>query len=327
MSELFWLGVGVFVATVCVLEGIAFLLRPRWDPEQRIVRRRIAKIVVSESELDAAEGVDITRKHRPLSDVPWLHSVLSRIPGIYQLNQLVVQSGTTHSLGVFVLAAAVIVLGTLFLLSTIFGGFLFPLLVGLIAGCSPIGYLYFKKEKRLRKFERQLPEALDLMARSLRAGHAFAGGIQMVAQEFEDPIGTEFERVLNEVNFGASVEQALKNLVQRTACPDVKFFTVAVIVQRESGGNLAEILETIARLIRERFKLRGRITALSAEGKLSAGILAGLPFCIALALSLMNPQYLSVLLSDPIGKFLMVVALCMMALGVYVMRRIIDIRV
>ena len=237
------------------------------------------------------------------------------------------QSGTTHPLGVFLLAAVVIVLGTLVLLSTIFGGFLFPLVAGLIAGCCPIGYLYFKKEKRLRKFERQLPEALDLMARSLKGRPRICGGLQMVAQEFEDPIGREFERVLNEVNFGASVEQALKNLVQRVDVPDLKFFSVSVIIQRESGGNLAEILETIARLIRERFKLRGRIKALAAEGKLSAVILAGLPFCIALALMILNPHYLSVLISDPIGKFLMVVALCMMALGIYVMRRIIDIRV
>jgi tight adherence protein B len=315
------------VATVCVLEGIAFLLRPRWDPEQTSVRRRIEKIVVSDPGIEAAEDVDITRKRRPLSDVPWLHRVLARIPIMHQLDRLVVQSGTTHSLGVFLLATAVIVLGTLVLLSTIFGGFVFPLVAGLIAGCCPMGYLYFKKEKRLQKFERQLPEALDLMARSLRAGHAFAGGLQMVGQEFEDPIGAEFERVLNEVNFGGSVEQALKNLVQRVDVPDLKFFTVSVIIQRESGGNLAEILETIARLIRERFKLRGRIKALSAEGKLSAVILIGLPFCIALALSIMNPLYLSVLFSDPIGRFLMVVALCMMALGIYVMRRIIDITV
>ena len=145
----------------------------------------------------------------------------------------------------------------------------------------------------MKKFERQFPEALDLMARSLRAGHAFSGGLQMVAQEFDDPMGAEFLRVMNEINYGSPVDQALKNLTHRIDVKDLTFFTVSVIMQRETGGNLAAILESIARLVRERFKLQGKIRALSAEGKLSAIILLALPFFVALALSIINPTYLT----------------------------------
>ena len=179
----------------------------------------------------------------------------------------------------------------------------------------------------MRKFERQLPDALDLVARSLRAGHAFSGGLQMVADEFDDPLGTEFQRTVAQINLGVSIEQALKNLADRVDCPDLKFFAVSVIIQRESGGNLAEILESISSLIRERFRLRGKIRTLTAEGKLSAGILVGIPFFVAFALSFMNPDYVRVLSTDPTGKILVAVALIMMGIGIAWMKKMITLKV
>ena len=134
-------------------------------------------------------------------------------------------------------------------------------------------------------------------------------------------------QVLNEINYGALADQALKNMTERVDVPDLKFFTVSVIIQRESGGNLAEILESIARLIRERFKLLGKIRALSAEGKLSAIILTGLPFFVVMALSIISPSYLPVLVEDPAGKMMVVLALCMMSVGVLVIKKMINIRV
>jgi tight adherence protein B len=179
----------------------------------------------------------------------------------------------------------------------------------------------------MEKFQRQLPEALDLIARALKAGHAFPGALKMVADEMDDPIGHEFDKTLNEINFGVGVAEALKNLANRVDCLDLKFFVVAVVIQRETGGNLAEILENIARIIRERFKFHGRVKILAAEGKLSAIILTGLPFVTAFVLLLTNPQYIQLLTRDPIGRVLVGVGLCLMALGIFSMKRMIAIKV
>ena len=194
-------------------------------------------------------------------------------------------------------------------------------------GLIPFVYIYVKKRKRMRKFERQLPDTMDLIARALKAGHALSGGLQLVGEEFGDPIGTEFQRTVNEINFGVAVPDALKALAQRVDCKDLKFFVMSVIIQRETGGNLAEILENIARLIRERFKLQGRIRVLSAEGKLSAIILVAIPFFLGFALSIINPDYINTLFEDPIGIVLLVFASVMMALGILMMKKMVAIRV
>jgi len=192
---------------------------------------------------------------------------------------------------------------------------------------TPFLYILIARNQRMAKFERQLPDALDLVARSLRAGHAFSGALQMVAQEFPDPIGPEFAKTFAEINFGISVQDALKNLTQRIDCQDLKFFAISVIIQRESGGNLAEILESIGSLIRERFKLHGRIRTLAAEGKISAIILIALPFLVAGLIYVMNREYLQLLFSEPVGKLMLVLALVGMLLGVAVMKKIVTIRV
>jgi tight adherence protein B len=168
---------------------------------------------------------------------------------------------------------------------------------------------------------------MDLIARALKAGHALSGGLQLVGEEFGDPIGTEFERTVNEINFGVAVPEALKALARRVDCNDLKFFVMSVIIQRETGGNLAEILENIARLIRERFKLHGRIRVLSAEGKLSAIILVAIPFFLGFVLSIINPEYINTLFEDPIGIVLVIFACVMMAFGILMMKKMVAIRV
>jgi len=179
----------------------------------------------------------------------------------------------------------------------------------------------------MKKFQAQLPEALDLMARSLRAGHAFSTGMKLAADEFDDPLGTEFNITLDEINFGLGVPEALKNLVNRVDCPDLVFFVVSVILQRETGGNLAEIMQNSAHLIRERYKFYGKVKTLSAEGKLSAVILTIMPFAVAGALYIMNKKYIMTLFTEHIGKVMCGVALVLMVIGAFVMSRIVDIEV
>jgi tight adherence protein B len=244
-----------------------------------------------------------------------------------KLSRMIEQSGTESTLGVFILLSIVLAAGGFVISLWVASNALLSLIIAFFLGVFPFLYVYLKKKRRMEKFQRQLPDALDLIARALKAGHAFTGGLKMVGDELGEPVGTEFEKTLHEINFGSGVPEALKGLTQRVDCPDLRFFIISVIIQRETGGNLAEILAKIAYLIRERFKLQNRVQVLSAEGKLSAIILIAIPFVIALALSVLNPVYIKTLFIDPIGKALVAFSLLMMAIGMVVMKRMIEIRV
>jgi tight adherence protein B len=179
----------------------------------------------------------------------------------------------------------------------------------------------------VEKFKRQLPDGMDLIARALKAGHAFTGGMSLAADEFDDPLGPEFAETLDEINYGVSVGDALKNLAARVDCGEIRYFVVGVILQRETGGNLAELMETLATLIRERFKFDGKVKTLAAEGKLSAIILILLPIGIFGYLWLTNPNFLAPLITEPAGKFMILGAIVMMIMGALVMKKMVDIKV
>jgi tight adherence protein B len=172
-----------------------------------------------------------------------------------------------------------------------------------------------------------MPEGLELIARSLRAGHALPSGMKLAAEHFEDPLGPEFAETLDEINFGVSVADALKNLAGRMHCKEVSYFVVAVILQRETGGNLAELMESLAHLIRENYKFHGKVRTLSAEGRLSAVVLIALPFLIAGWIKLSTPAFLEPLLAEPVGRLMLISAGIMMVLGIIVTRKMIKIDV
>ena len=179
----------------------------------------------------------------------------------------------------------------------------------------------------MQKFERQIPEGLELIARALRAGHAFTSGMKLAADELGDPFGIEFQETIDEINFGVSVSDALRNLVKRIDCPDLKFFVIAANIQRETGGNLAEIIENIARIIRDRSKLYAKIRVLTAEGRISAIILSILPFAVMGALFFLNPDYMKILFSDPVGRKMATVAAIMMVTGIFIIQKLAKIKV
>lgn len=317
------IGIGIFITVILLIEGAYVGIRAVRNSEKIRIRKRLRSL--SAGGMKSAE-IDIVRR-RILSEVPWLNRILLRITQMHKLDRLLEQANTRLPLGFFILM-------TFFLGSA--GYF-----VGKFVGVKPIGlivisillamlpflYLYLKKQKRMARFQEQLPEALDLVARALKAGHAFSGGLKMVSDEFGDPIGTEFSKTLDEINFGVGVNEAMKNFARRVDCQDLEFFVVSVIVQRETGGNLAEILEKIAYLIRERFKLYGHIRALAAEGKLSAIILVALPPLIATYLVFVNPKYISLLIEDPIGIGMAITAVLLMISGIIAMKRMIAIKV
>jgi len=273
-----------------------------------------------------ASDVDIERK-RSLSDVPWFHRGLGALSWTRTLDAVLIQAQVKANVGVFILVAALTGLAGFVATFALMDGYVFPAAVGLCLGALPFMWLRRKWKKRMLKFQRGLPDALDLIARALQAGHAFSQGMRMVADEFGDPIGPEFEKTLDEINFGVAADQALRNLTQRVSCPDLKFFVVSVNIQRETGGNLAEIVTNISGLVRERFKLNGRVRVLAAEGKLSAYVLLALPFAIAFVIKLINPEYMSLLFETEQGKTMAVGALGMMAAGAVAIRKMIRIKV
>ncbi len=315
------IGIGTFICVVLLIEGGSMVFRSLRSPEEKEIRRRLNRLTSLEY-----DNIDIVRK-RMLSEVPWLNQKLLKLKWAGSAGLLLEQAGTRHTLGFYVLVSAFLAFLGFAVGSWLQLSYFVSILPGACLGSLPLFHILKKKRKRMEKFQGQLPEALDLVARALRAGQALPGSLKMVADEMDDPIGDEFDKTLNEINFGVGVPEALKNLANRVDCLDLKFFVIAVVIQRETGGNLAEILENIARIIRERFKLHGRIRILAAEGKLSAAILTGLPFVTAFVLLLANPDYIKILIRDPLGRALAGLVLSLMILGIFAMRKMIAIKV
>ena len=193
--------------------------------------------------------------------------------------------------------------------------------------CLPWCWLFLRRRKRLREFGRQLPQALDLISRALRAGHSLASGFELVSSEMADPIGTEFGRCYEEQNLGISFDDAVKGLAKRIPDLDLQFLVTALILQRQTGGDLAEVLDKISDLIRGRFQLRGQIQALTGEGRLSGIVLLALPPVLFLVMYYMNPAYCQPLFDDPLGRQMLLTAVASQAVGALVIRKIINIKV
>src|SRR5579884_53611 len=218
-----------------------------------------------------------------------------------------------------------------FVLGYLFNVLVFPLLseivLAILLGGAPYFWVSFKRRQRLGEFEEQFPEALDFIARAMRSGHAFSVSLEMLGDETPDPLGREFRTLFNEQNLGAPIETAMGNLIKRVPLLDVRFFVSVVLLQRQTGGNLAEVLTRLAYLIRERFRLRGQVKAVSAHGRMTAGVLTVLPIVTMLLLRVVAPGYLESMVADTDGKYMIVSAIVLMGIGYYIMKRITNIEV
>ena len=319
-----FISLGIFATVVCLLEGgyYAYQVLSRRGKEIQRVKVRIQEWSV-QPEL---QRLDIVR-NQTLSDIPWLHDLLAPINKLHGVRRLHELGNNRLSFGTFFLASLLMGLLIVVVCLQLHTHFAIAVVSAAMGASFPFGYLYWKKTRRMAQFQRQLPEALELIARALRAGHAFFVGLKLVGEEFSEPIGSEFKRAFDEVSMGISVQQALQNLANRVDCPDVKFFVTSVSVQRETGGNLAEIVESLGHLIRKRFELYMKIKALSAEGRVSAIILFALPILLGLVLYRMNPEYIGLLFTDPVGHTMLMVGSTLMVVGAFVTTRIINIEV
>lgn len=321
--NLWIISVLIFTAAISIIELLRYAFRHLKTVKRARVKRRIEKYTYIES---SNEELDILKK-RVYSDVPILNRLLHGLFFIRSLDRLTLQANTKLPVGFFILLSlllfalgywglAVTTANKYLALATASSGFIIP-----------FAYLGGLKARRIKKFQAQLPEGLDLIARSLKAGHAFTSGMKLAADEFPDPLGTEFHNTLEEINFGVSTQQALRDLAKRIDCPEIKYFTVAVILQRETGGNLAELLEELAHLMRKKVKFEGKVKSLAAEGKLTAIILVIVPFLMALYLELNTPGYLEVFFTHPIGKILLISFSTLMIIGIIVLKKMVDIKV
>lgn len=315
----------ITIAVFCILEGLLLYWQGRNTPELKRIKKQL-KEIDHQSDKQIAADVSLMEHLRPLSDIPWLNKLLLRFPPAKQMDLYLIQADVASPLGVFLLLSVVLGLAGFVIMLMVTRNF-WVSLSGVALGAAPFIILRLMKNQRMKKFEQQLPDALDMIARSLRAGHSLAGGMEMVGQEFSEPLGPEFARTVTQISYGVGLEQALRNLATRVDCPDLKFLVVSVAIQRESGGNLGEIMENIARIIRERFVLRGKIRTLAAEGKFSAVILVILPFLVAMSLFVINRDYISELFMDHRGRIMIGVAVGMMMVGLYFIRRIINLKV
>lgn len=318
------LAVLVFVSVILLIEGLVSLWKTHKGPEVSRVKRRLQALAATS---DNSAPTHLL-KQRLLGETSVLEQLLLRLPRLRQLDRVLLQSGLRWTVaGVVLSSAAAAALGWLL------GSEFAPQspLIGLLAaggGASlPVALMLHRRARRLQHMARQLPDMLDLITRALRAGHAFTSALKMAGEEMPEPISSEFRTVHDEMNFGISLQQALTHLNERVPLTDLRYFVVAVLVQRDSGGNLTEILTDLSRLLRERAKLLAKVRVLSSEGRLSAWILGAMPFVLAGVLNIFNPQFISLLWTDPIGISMIQYMLVLMLIGALIMRKIIRIRV
>jgi tight adherence protein B len=311
-----------FLAVVLALEGLYHLWSARRGAESRRIAGRLSTLAGA-TEWNAARLERIESETR----LPALDRLLRRTgPGL-ALERHVHAAGLRLAASELVaLSAGLLLVGPLLAL-VIDRSLVAGLAIG--AGLASLPWLRVARQhaQRLQRFEQQFPEALDLMGRALRAGHALPTAVRMCGDELAAPMGPEFQLLADESTYGVPLDEALRNLVERVPVPDIGYFVVAVRIQRESGGNLAELLDNISALVRQRLKLHGQIRTLSAEGRLSAWILALLPFGTALLIHLVNPGFLAPLWTEALGQQVVGAALVLLLAGLVWMRSVIRIRV
>ena len=323
MKEYIILGSLIFLGLIIIIELARYGFRNIDSVRRARIKKRIKRYTYEE---DKESPLDIV-KTRVLSDISFVNTILNNMPFIRKLDQLTIQANVKQSFGFFLLLSLLI--SAVFFWGTArqTQNQAIGVLAGLVGITLPYIYLTILKKKRVEKFRTQLPEALDLMARALQAGHALSGSMKLAADEFSDPLSTEFSETLDEVNFGVDMPRALTNLTDRIDCPEVRYFVVALILQRETGGNLAELLEKLAEIMRKKFEFQGKVRSLIAEGKFSAVILIMLPFLMAFYMQINTPGYLNIMFDHPMGQTVMMVCGVLMFVGAVVLIKMVDIEV
>jgi tight adherence protein B len=311
-----------FLALFLLIEGAYFLWNDTRSPEIQRVQRRLNLMTTEERTVNTSS----LSKHRVLSERLAVQQLLEQVPQIHLLDRLLLQAASKQNVAQLLVQSLVLAV-LLGLLSALAWGAYVAWAAVVLGLLLPVMRLRWMRQRRLNKISAQLPDALDLICRSLRAGHAFSTCLAMVGHEAPEPIASEFKTTFDEITFGMSTKNALLNLAHRVPVGDIRYLVIAVVIQLETGGNLTELLYLLSGLIRERFKLFAKVRVLAAEGKLSAYIMLALPFLVAGALQVVNPKYISVLFDTEEGRRVVSISLFMMVVGTLWMWRTVKIKV
>jgi len=312
----------LFLLLLILTFAVAFyFLRP--TKTETAVQQRLEDIQVARSE---ASGQTIL-KEEGYSSNPELAQMVRQVPGALGTLNLLRQSGQAWSVSAVMGGSLLACVLTAWISSYFLPGFFLSVIAGVAAGALPYAYLLIMREQRFRKCDQLLPEAIDLMARGLRAGHALTAVIEMVGKEIADPIATEFTRLHEENSLGLTLRDATMNLVSRLPRDDVRFLATAILLQKETGGNLAQILDKTANVARERARLRGQLKIYTAQGRVTGWVLCFMPFIMFGLLSMLNWDFEKLLFTEPGGRVLIYIGLGLMVMGVLVIRKIIDVKV
>jgi tight adherence protein B len=319
------IAIACFVGVLSLILGAywLFVLRPETAAQQTLSRRlnptrNVARL----------SKTSLLNEVKPDSSLPVLARALGRFASALRPVELLIErSGYSVSLGQIVLSSAFAALVGAFAALQLTHQPLLGIGAGLLLAITPFVFLKHAARRRMNKFEEQFPEAIDLIARALRAGHALTTGLGMVADEVAEPVRTEFRLLHDRQNYGMPLPDALRSLAVRVPLLDARFFATAVLTQRESGGNLSEVLDGLAKLIRERFKLKRQVRVLSAHGRITGWVLAALPIALAAILFVIAPAHIGILFTDPLGIRMVVGAGVLQVIGFFAIQRIVNIEI
>ena len=315
----------VFLFALFLVLGAFLLATQGSDAKRARLQKRLADALLHSSHTEDVEV--ILARNELMSEIPWMNRVLVNVQGALHLKRILDQADLHITPSKLLMFA-----GLAGMLGALSAGVAtqsvaMMIVAGIVTGTLPFLYVWYKRKKRLEMFLELLPDALDLVSRALSAGHAFSEALHMLASEMPEPIAGEFQKTYEEQNLGLSLKLALENLTQRIPLLDLQMCVTAIMIQRETGGNLAEILEKVAYTIRERFRIMGDLKTLTTSSRMSAWLLCGLPIAVSLVITLMNPEYMSILWKDPRGHFLIALALFMQLTGMAIVRKILNIKI
>jgi tight adherence protein B len=316
--------IAVFLGVVALVGGVATLWMAR---QASSAEERLDALTQSAGSASAASSEAAGILMSPLDEDSPLRQLEQVVLRYVNLRALITQAGVKVSPAQVVLFSLGLAVGG-GLICSVTAAPLVAVPIGVVTcGSLPLLWLLVKRHRRLGKFDSQMPDAMDLLARSLRAGYSLADGVRLIGEELADPINGEFTRCYEQQNLGVSLEEALQEMADRVPSLDLQFFVTAVILQRQTGGDTAEILEKIGRLVRQRFQIRGQIKALTGEGRLSGIVLLALPVFLGIYMYFRNPEYLMVLFRDPIGHQMIAGAVILQIIGALVIKKIVNIKV
>jgi tight adherence protein B len=315
----------VFVFGLFLVLGAYLAATYGTDAKRARLRQRLSDALLHSGHTEDIEVV--LARNELMSEIPWMNRSLVRIQAALHLKQMLDQADLHVTPSRLVMFSGMAGLLAALAVSVISISILLMIGAGVVAAMLPFAHVWWKRKKRFEAFLENLPDALDLMSRALSAGHAFSEALHMVSAEMPEPIAGEFRKAYEEQNLGLSLKLAMENLTQRMPLLDLRMCVTAVMIQRETGGNLAEILEKVSYTIRERFRIMGDLKTLTTSSRMSAWLLCGLPIFVTIMITIMNPDYMAILWKDQRGHYLIAAAMFLQVTGMLIVRKILDIKI